>query len=111
MPLPNRFDSLRLLSRSMTAAIDLIAEAHFLLPARARILRWKPCGGHAPNRRLAMTRRLTSRFAILCATLLLAFWVVTGGSVARADSDDGIVRVKSAVPMTEAISRIKADIA
>ena len=32
-------------------------------------------------------------------------------SAARADSDDGIVRVKSAVPMAEAITRIKADIA
>jgi len=34
-----------------------------------------------------------------------------GVSVARADSDDGIVRVKSAVPMGEAIARIKTDIA
>jgi uncharacterized protein (DUF302 family) len=44
--------------------------------------------------------------------------IVTAGSdpdaavpSARAESDDGIVRVKSAVPMSEAISRIKADIA
>ena len=35
----------------------------------------------------------------------------TAASSARADSDDGIVRVKSAVPMSEAITRIKADIA
>ena len=33
------------------------------------------------------------------------------GFLARADGDDGIVRVKSAVPMSEAITRIKAYIA
>ena len=58
-----------------------------------------------------MTRRLTNRFASFCTSLLLVFMVLSVASTARADSDDGIVRVKSAVPMAEAITRIKADIA
>lgn len=58
-----------------------------------------------------MTRRLTNRFANFCTSLLLVFLVLSIASAARADSDDGIVRIKSAVPMTEAINRIKADIA
>jgi uncharacterized protein (DUF302 family) len=55
-----------------------------------------------------MTRRLTTGFANLAMSLLLVFLVA---SAAWADSDDGIVRVKGAVPMAEAITRIKADIA
>ena len=55
-----------------------------------------------------MTRRLTTGFANLAMSLLLVFLVA---SAAWADSDDGIVRVKSAVPMAEAITRVKADIA
>ena len=58
-----------------------------------------------------MTRRPTNRFASFCTSLLLVFLVLSVASAARADSDDGIVRVKSAVPMAEAITRIKADIA
>jgi uncharacterized protein (DUF302 family) len=58
-----------------------------------------------------MTRRLTNRVANICTSLLLAFFILSTASAARADSDDGIVRVKSAVPMAEAITRIKADIA
>ncbi|MGY2908496.1 DUF302 domain-containing protein [Bradyrhizobium sp. URHC0002] len=58
-----------------------------------------------------MTRRSINRVANFCSSLLLAFLVLSLASAARADSDDGIVRVKSAVPMAEAISRIKADIA
>ena len=58
-----------------------------------------------------MTRRLTHRFANFGMSLLMLFLVVSVASAARADSDDGIVRVKSAVPMAEAITRIKADIA
>jgi len=58
-----------------------------------------------------MTRRLTHRFANFGMSLLMLFLVVSVASAARADSDDGTVRVKSAVPMAEAISRIKADIA
>lgn len=45
------------------------------------------------------------------ASLLLIFALFFTASWAWADSDDGIVRVKSAVPMAEAIIRIKADIA
>src|SRR5262245_40571444 len=51
------------------------------------------------------------RLAYLCASLAFAAALVMTTAAARADSDDGIVRVKSAVPMQEAISRIKADIA
>jgi uncharacterized protein (DUF302 family) len=58
-----------------------------------------------------MTRRLTTRFTNFGMSLLMLFLVVSIATAARADSDDGIVRVKSAVPMAEAISRIKADIA
>ena len=58
-----------------------------------------------------MTRRLTSRILNFCAPLLLVLILTGAASRAWADSDDGIVRVKSAVPMQEAISRIKADIA
>ena len=57
-----------------------------------------------------MKSRLASGFAISGA-LLLSIFLLAAASVARADSDDGIVRVKSAVPMAEAITRIKADIA
>ena len=57
-----------------------------------------------------MTAHLTNRLANFRA-LLLALLILSAVSAARADSDDGIVRVKSAVPMAEAISRIKADIA
>jgi len=59
-----------------------------------------------------MIRRITLRFANSTISLLLfAILVAVACSAARADSDDGIVRVKSAVPMSEAIIRIKADIA
>ena len=58
-----------------------------------------------------MTRRMTHHLANSLASLLLFLFVAAVCSAARADSDDGIVRVKSAVPMAEAISRIKADIA
>jgi len=59
-----------------------------------------------------MIRRITLRFANCTTSLLLfAILVAVACSAARADSDDGIVRVKSAVPMSEAIVRIKADIA
>ena len=58
-----------------------------------------------------MTGHLTNRLANFCASLLLALLILSVVSTARADSDDGIVRVKSAVPMAEAITRIKADIA
>ena len=45
------------------------------------------------------------------AALLLILVLGSTTSIARADGDDGIVRVKSAVPIAEAITRIKADIA
>jgi uncharacterized protein (DUF302 family) len=58
-----------------------------------------------------MTRRLTKRVANICTLVLLALFILSTAPAARADSDDGIVRLKSAVPMAEAITRIKADIA
>ena len=58
-----------------------------------------------------MTAHFAKRLASFCASLLLALLILSTASAARADSDDGIVRVKSAVPMAEAINRIKADIA
>jgi uncharacterized protein (DUF302 family) len=58
-----------------------------------------------------MTSRLANRFANFGIPLLLVCLLLAAASAAWADSDDGIVRVKSAVPMAEAISRIKADIA
>lgn len=51
------------------------------------------------------------RLAEIFASLLLVFLLISVASHAWADSDDGIVRVKSEVPMSEAITRIKADIA
>jgi uncharacterized protein (DUF302 family) len=58
-----------------------------------------------------MTRRLTARFANFGISPLMLLIVASIATGARADSDNGIVRVKSAVPMAEAITRIKADIA
>jgi uncharacterized protein (DUF302 family) len=54
---------------------------------------------------------MKSRLAYLCASLLLIAALASAISPAKADSDDGIVRIKSAVSMPEAIARIKADIA
>ena len=51
------------------------------------------------------------RILNFCTPLALILLLVLVASSAWADSDDGIVRVKSAVPMLEAITRIKADIA
>ena len=54
---------------------------------------------------------MTRRIATLCASLAFAALLALTATQASADSDDGIVRVKSAVPMQEAIVRVKADIA
>lgn len=43
--------------------------------------------------------------------LLIALWASAAPTDARVEADNGIARVKSAVPMAEAIARIKADIA
>ncbi len=55
-----------------------------------------------------MINRLTN---LVVATLFAAILITAAVSVARADGLDGIVRIRSAVPMAEAITRIKADIA
>ena len=54
---------------------------------------------------------MKARILNLCTSLLPILIVASALSAARADNDDGIVRVKSAVPIAEAITRIKADIA
>ena len=43
--------------------------------------------------------------------ILMLFWASAAPIDARIERDNGIVRVKSAVPMAEAIIRVKADIA
>jgi uncharacterized protein (DUF302 family) len=53
---------------------------------------------------------MQKRILDIFASFLLILIIVSAVSSARADSDDGILRVKSAVPMSEAITRIKADI-
>src|SRR5438874_6187276 len=58
-----------------------------------------------------MNGRFAHRVVNFLTSLLLIFLLISVASSARADSDEGIVRVKSAVPMSEAITRIKADIA
>ena len=58
-----------------------------------------------------MNDRFAHRVVNFLTSLLLIFLLISVASSARADSDEGIVRVKSAVPMSEAITRIKADIA
>jgi uncharacterized protein (DUF302 family) len=59
-----------------------------------------------------MSRYKLLRLAKFSAVLLLiALWASAAPIDARVETDNGIVRVKSAVPMTEAITRIKADIA
>ncbi len=54
---------------------------------------------------------MKNRIVDLCTSLLLILILIIAVSPARADSDDGIIRIKSAVPIPEAITRIKADIA
>jgi len=47
----------------------------------------------------------------LIKTVLVAAFLTIPVSFSRAEEDDGIVRVKSAVAMDEAIARVKKDIA
>ena len=54
---------------------------------------------------------MKARISHFATSLVLILLLVSAASSARADGDDGIVRVKSAVPMFEAVTRIKADIA
>jgi len=54
---------------------------------------------------------MKKRVLDIFASFLLILIIVSAVSSARADSDDGIVRLRSAVPMSEAITRIKADVA
>ena len=54
---------------------------------------------------------MKTRILNFATSLALILLLISAAASARADSDDGIVRVKSAVSMSEAISRIKANIA
>jgi uncharacterized protein (DUF302 family) len=58
-----------------------------------------------------MSRRIVQRLADLSTSLLLLFLLLAAISSPARANEDGIIRVKSAVPMSEAITRIKADIA
>jgi uncharacterized protein (DUF302 family) len=59
-----------------------------------------------------MHRSTTFRLVKLSTFLLLVtLWASAAPTDARIEADNGIVRVKSAVPMAQAITRIKADIA
>ena len=58
-----------------------------------------------------MSRRIIQRLVDFSPSLLLLFLLLAVASSPASAGDDGIVRVKSAVPMAEAITRIKADIA
>ncbi|VIO79831.1 hypothetical protein CI1B_81650 [Bradyrhizobium ivorense] len=55
--------------------------------------------------------QIAKRFTTAFGSLLLALLLISTAPLARADGDDGIVRIKSAVPMAEAVARIKVDVA
>ena len=58
-----------------------------------------------------MSCRIIQRLVDFSSSLLLLFLLLAVASSPASAGDDGIVRVKSAVPMAEAITRIKADLA
>ena len=58
-----------------------------------------------------MSRLIIRRLADLSTSLLLLFLLMAAISSSARANEDGIIRVKSAVPMSEAVMRIKADIA
>ena len=58
-----------------------------------------------------MSRRIIQRLVDFSSSLLLLFLLLAAASSPASAGDDGIVRVKSAVPMAEAVTRIKADLA
>ena len=58
-----------------------------------------------------MSRRIIQRLVDFSSSLLLLFLLLAVASSPASAGDDGIVRVKSAVPMAEAVTRIKADLA
>src|SRR5215469_4873649 len=84
---------------------------------QARILFWKFerrfCRGKLATRQeLSMSRYNVLRFGKFATFLILTLlWASAAPIDARVERDNGVVRVKSAVPMAEAIIRIKADIA
>src|SRR5260370_22330935 len=66
---------------------------------------------HATRQENPMPRHKLLRLAKFTTFLLLIALCSSPAPIdARVETDNGIVRAKSAVPMAEAISRIKADI-
>jgi hypothetical protein len=54
---------------------------------------------------------MSARAAAIASDVLLVFFLASFSSTrAEADNDDGIVRVKSAYPMAETITRLKTDV-
>src|ERR1700758_2710558 len=88
--------------------MELKASRHFLFWTYAAILARKPATRQEPSMSRYNVLRL-AKFATFLTLVLL--WASAAPIDARIDRDNGIVRVKSAVPMSEAIIRIKADIA
>src|ERR1700758_1455318 len=88
--------------------MELKASRHFLFWTYAAILARKPATRQEPSMSRYNVLRL-AKFAPLLVLMLL--WASAAPIDARIERDNGIIRVKSAVPMSEAIIRIKADIA
>src|SRR5262249_49448936 len=88
--------------------MDIRARPHFTSEARYAIVsRTQPT-----RQELSMSRHNVLRLGKFAAFLILVLlWASAAPIDARVERDNGIVRVKSAVPMSEAIIRIKADIA
>src|ERR1700756_97246 len=83
------------------------ATRHFRLAAETAIL----SSTQTDVQEALMSRRIIQRLADLSTSLLLLFLLLAAVSSPARAAEDGIIRVKSAVPMAEAITRIKADIA
>jgi uncharacterized protein (DUF302 family) len=84
------------------------ASQHFLFWTNPTILSRKP----ATRQELSMSRYSALRLGKFATFLILTLlWASAAPIDARVERDNGVVRVKSAVPMAEAIIRIKADIA
>src|ERR1700758_1544073 len=88
--------------------MELKASRHFLFWTYAAILARKPATRQEPSMSRYNVLRL-AKFATILILILL--WASAAPIDARIERDNGIIRVKSAVPMSEAIIRIKADIA
>jgi len=110
MPLPNQFNSRHLSSPAIAPGYGLQSKPAFRISGGSGDPVAKAI--HATRQENPMPRHKLLRLAKFTTFLLLiALWASAAPIDARVETDNGIVRVKSAVPMAEAISRIKADIA